>query len=53
MIHDYSQGSYEGFRNEIGWPELLTRLKWMQKREERLVLLCPKCKEMITGVNDQ
>lgn len=52
-MHDYSPEYLRRLRNEIGWPELLTRLKWLhKKREGRLVFLCPQCKEMLTGVND-
>jgi hypothetical protein len=37
-------------RNEVRWPELLKKLKWLQKnREGRLVFQCPLCQEMIVA----
>jgi hypothetical protein len=53
-MQDYNPEYLRRFRNEIGWPELLAKLKWVHKtREGRLVFLCPRCREMLTGVNDR
>jgi hypothetical protein len=53
-MNDYDPKYLRRLRNEVPWPELLEKLRWVhKKREGRLVFQCPKCSEMLTGVNDR
>ncbi len=53
-MRDYSPEYVRRLRNEVPWPEMLLKLRWVhKKREGRLVFRCPRCQEMLTGVNDQ
>jgi hypothetical protein len=53
-MNDYDPEYLRRLRNEVPWPELLKKLRWVhKKREGRLVFQCPKCNEMLTGVNDR
>ena len=51
-MNDYDPEYLRRLRNEVPWPDLLVKLKWLHKaREGRLVFQCPQCKEMLTAVN--
>lgn len=53
-MRDYSPEFVRRLRNEVPWPEMLVKLRWVHKRREgRLVFQCPLCQEMLTAVNDK